>query len=281
MKLIVNVDDAGLHPAVNRAIEILAEKKVVTSASIVANGLAIEDAARLQGVSLGVHLDILRGQPTYHWQKVNSIVDENGAFLGGPVALFQRYAMGKVEHEHVEREWRAQIEKVMDFGIQPTHLTSHRHVHAWPTLTRMAGDLARQYEIPWVRKPEECSEISRLDKAGLQAKFLNVCGLFSRETTGVNWTDVFWGITDSGSELTPQGFAAYLKRCGNADADAIVELCCCPGVTIAGDPPIPAECNPTEISGIWRTEFESLAENDWQGTFEALGMTLTNFKELS
>lgn len=277
MKLVVNVDDAGLHPAVTRAVEILAEKGVVTSTSIVATGLDVESAARLDGVSLGVHLDILRGRPLAHWQYVNSIVDDNGSFLINPVALFKRYAVGKVLHEQVELEWRTQIEHVISLGVKPTHLSSHKHVHAWPTLTRMAAKLAGEYEIPWVRKPEECSQISRLDKAGLQAKFLNICGLFDREVDGVNWPDVFWGVTDEGDDLTPEGFMAYMRVCGDVGEDGIVELSCCPGVTIAGDPPIQTFCNPSEISGIWRSEFKSLSELNWMDTFDRMGMELVPF----
>lgn len=279
MKLIVNVDDSGLHPAVGRAVGILAEKGVVTSTSLVANGMDLEAAARLKNVSIGVQLDILRGEPVSHWQHVNSLVDDNGSFLTSPVALFRRYAMGKVDHGQVEQEWRAQIERVVDLGVRPTHISSHKHVHAWPSLTRMVGDLSKYYNIGWVRRPEECSEISRLDKAGLQAKFLNVCGLFTRQVDDVNWTDVFWGITESGADLTPAAFAKYIRHCDCEDGD-VVELCCCPGVTVAGDPPIPPFCNPYEISARWRAEFTSLAESDWLEAFAALGMDLVGFADL-
>lgn len=277
MKLIVNVEDVGLHPAVTRAVEILAEKGVVTAASIVPTGLDVEGAARLKGVSLGIHLDILRGRPLSHWQGVNSIVDENGMFLNNPVALFEKYAMGKVDHSQVEKEWAAQIERVLDAGVKATHLTSYKHLHAWPSLTRMAADLAEQYGIGWVRKPEDCSEISRLDKSGYQSKFLNVCGLFDRETGGVSWTDVFWGGDEETEGLTPDGFAQYLESCGNVEDDAMIEISCCPGVTVAGDPPIPIECNPPEISSVWRRHFRALAEEPWLESFEKMGLELTGY----
>ena len=65
MKVIMNVDDLGVHPAVARAALALSEKGLVTSASVVANGPDVESAVRLQaeGVSIGVHLDIVRGRP--------------------------------------------------------------------------------------------------------------------------------------------------------------------------------------------------------------------------
>ncbi len=48
---------------------------------MVATGMDVESAAALQGISIGVHLDILRGRPLSHWQEVNTLVDENGAFF--------------------------------------------------------------------------------------------------------------------------------------------------------------------------------------------------------
>ncbi len=279
MRFIVNADDAGLHPSVGRAVEILSEKGVVTSASLVANGMDVENAVTLRNVSLGVHLDILRGRPLTHWQNVNSLVDENGAFLVDPVKLFKRYALGKVDHTQVEMEWRAQIERIIDLGVKPTHLTSHKHVHGWPSLTRMAADLSKHYNIKWLRKPEECSEISKLDKSGLQSKFQNVCGYFDRETDDVNWTDCYWDAAENEDELTTHAFYEFIQRC-SCGKDGVVELCCKPGITIAGDPPIPEYCNPPKISAVWRSEFGALSELAWLDTFADLHLSLTDFGSL-
>ena len=281
MKLIINADDAGMHPAVGRAIKALAEKGMVTSASIVATGIDVETAAQLEGVDLGIHLDILRGRPLAHWQYVNSIVDKNGSFLENPVSLFKLYAMGKVDHDQVETEWSAQIERVLDYGVKPTHLSSHKHVHAWPSLTRMAGVLAKKYGIDWVRKPEDCSEISRLDKDGINSKFLNVCGLFTRETTDVNWTDFLWPIEDDAKSYSPRVFAKYYRESRLRDDSEVVEICCRPGVTMAGDPPIPSYCNPTQIASVWQTEFESLMNDDWNGVFKDLDLEKTHFQDMA
>ncbi|QJB56018.1 ChbG/HpnK family deacetylase [Pseudodesulfovibrio sp. zrk46] len=280
MKLIINVDDAGLHPAVNRAVEILAEKGLCTSASIVANGLAVKSATALEGVSLGVHLDILRGRPVSHWQNVTSLVDKNGAFLMDPVILFQRYAAGKVDHMEVEKEWRAQIEHIMSLGVKPTHLTSHKHVHGWPSLTRMAVNLAKEYGIDWIRKPEECSEISKLDKSIYQSKFLNVCGYFDRELDGVNWTDVLWSAVDHDGAMSPERFVVYLDNCGDVKPDSVLELGCGAGMITAGDPPIPPEYDPTKISAVWRDQFRSLAEDAWPEAIKMLGAELVTYSEL-
>lgn len=279
MNFVVNVDDLGLHPAVRRAVEVLAEKGVVTSGSVLAAGMDMESCLQLEGISLGIHLDILRGRPLSHWQHVNTLVDDNGAFLNDPVKLFRLYAAGKVDHAQVEREWRAQIERVWDLGLRPTHLTSHKHVHAWPSLTRIAAELAERYYIDWIRKPVECSEIARLDKSGVQSKFLNVCGFFDRELSSVKWTDMFWDAEVGGVPLSPKAFRKDVEQC-DWDRQSVVELCCVPGVTIAGDPPIPLESNPPALSARWRSEFRSLAEDDWFGTARAMEMSFASYDSL-
>lgn len=280
MKLVINADDLGVHPAVGRAVSILVEKGIVTSASVVATGMDVENACAMEGIDIGIHLDILRGRPLTHWQHINSIVDENGVFLKDPVALFRLYAMGKVVHEDVEQEWSAQIERVLDLGVKPTHLSSHKHVHAWPSLSVMVADLAKRYGIDWVRKPEDCTEIAQLDKTPFSAKFDTVCGMFTRETTDVNWTDVFWPANDERDHFSPGQFAAHIRSSKKDGEDRVVEIRCCPGVTAAGDPPIPSECSPTKIGPVWESTFSSLAEDDWASVIDELGMELTTFSEL-
>ena len=81
-RLIVNVDDLGLHPAVRRAVEACAAQGTVTSASVLANG-PDQDAVRpYPGLTLGAHLNILRGAPLSPPREVTSLVGENGLFLG-------------------------------------------------------------------------------------------------------------------------------------------------------------------------------------------------------
>lgn len=275
----MNADDAGIHPAVRRGIELLRDKKLLTGISVVATGMDLENAARVPDVDVGIHLDILRGRPVSHWQHIVTLVDENGAFLENPVTLFQRYAKGKVDHEHVEMEWAAQIERVLDLGVRPSHITSHKHVHGWPSLSRMVADLAKKYGIHWIRKPEECAEISRMKKDGVDEKFRNVCSMFERESTDVNWTDVFWP-GDGSDGFSVDSFVSHFRESVSLADGEIVEICCRPGVTKAGDPPIPQFCNPTQIGAVWEKEYTSLANEDWKGALENEGLTLSRISGL-
>jgi predicted glycoside hydrolase/deacetylase ChbG (UPF0249 family) len=52
--------------------------------------------------------------------------------------------------EKVEKEFRAQIEKVLSH-TKPDHLDSHVHVHAIPKIFELVCKLAKEYEINQVR----------------------------------------------------------------------------------------------------------------------------------
>ncbi|MFH1914510.1 MAG: ChbG/HpnK family deacetylase [Pseudomonadota bacterium] len=294
MKIVMTIDDCGAHPAVTRAAERLVREGLATAAGIVANGPDVEGAARLEKIGLGVHLDILRGRPVGHWQDRATLVDERGVFLGSAARLFARYAQGQVRHEHVEAEWRAQIERVVGLGLRPAHLSSHANVHAWPTLTKIAGQLASDYGIRWLRTPKKCAEVSQLDLNAMRMKFLNVCGVFDRKTAGVGWPDRGWGPnvgssvetrggTNGGTKgFSPSAFRAWLRdEIDELDSDAVIELCFRPGLISPGDPPIEGGYDPTIIAGVWQQHFTSLTADNWRETLDTLGLEPVGFAELT
>jgi predicted glycoside hydrolase/deacetylase ChbG (UPF0249 family) len=50
-------------------------------------------------------------------------------------------------------EFRAQIEKILQAGIKPTHLDTHKHTHLFPPVLDAVAALSREYGIHWVRRP--------------------------------------------------------------------------------------------------------------------------------
>ncbi len=59
IRLVINADDLGLDPAIDRGILLAHRKGIVTSASLLATGRSAADAvraARSDGLALGVHL---------------------------------------------------------------------------------------------------------------------------------------------------------------------------------------------------------------------------------
>ena len=214
--LIVNADDLGWTAGVNRGIAEAHRNGIVTSTSILANGAAFADgvksASELPGLGVGVHLNLSDGKPTAPAEQVKSLVNENGAFSGGPEALLLRLTTSNLEPKEVETEWNAQIEKVRAAGIRPTHLDGHKHVQMLPGLFGIALRLAKKHGIAAVRVSHEASTLraaltggdessSVILKQGVQARGLKLLARDAHEMAeqaGIASADYFCGIAQTG-----------------------------------------------------------------------------------
>ena len=134
-RLIINADDFGISRGVNIGIIEAAEAGVVTSASLITNLPAFADAiSRAQSspdLSVGLHLNFTIGGPI---TRAPSLTRRNtGEFYPLP-ALLGRASLGRLDASDINLECRAQIDRMIDAGFPPTHLDSHRHVHAHPAI---------------------------------------------------------------------------------------------------------------------------------------------------
>lgn len=260
MDIVINADDLGLHPAVQRAVETLGRRGVVTSASLLANGPFVEDGARVDCVELGVHLNILRGRPLLPVEQVGTLVGPDGRLPGSYVALWRRARRGRLDLDQVEAEWRAQVERILDLGARPTHLDSEKHTHCWPSLTPIACRVARRYNIGWVRRTRERVSPFRWDAGGVRARLLNYWARRHTKCDGVRWPDAVWGIADQAARLEASRFEQYLRK---LPRNAVVEVVCHPGDPRPDDPPLVEDYGPMRVRSMWRAEFESLRDGDW------------------
>jgi chitin disaccharide deacetylase len=157
-QLIVNADDFGISRGVNLGIVEGHRTGLVTSASLMPNLPAAEDAltraAICPALGLGLHLTLTAGGPLSPPDKVSTLVDGNGRFhsLG---ALMARLSLGRVRQDDLRRELSAQVEWALLRGVRPDHLNSHHHVHIHPRVTPTVIVLAREHGVAWVRCPVE------------------------------------------------------------------------------------------------------------------------------
>jgi predicted glycoside hydrolase/deacetylase ChbG (UPF0249 family) len=146
--------------------------------------------------------------------------------------------------EEVEREWDAQIQKVRDIGIEPTHLDGHRHVQMLPGLFEIVLRLAKRHGIAAVRISHEESSLRAalssgakqkgtvVMKQGVQARGLKLLARDAREQAeraGIAAADYFCGIAQTGEltregvlrllEILPEGTTELMCHPGYADAD--------------------------------------------------------------
>ncbi len=157
--LILNADDFGLTSGVNQGIIQAHREGILTSATLMANGPAFEDArARARqnpSLGVGVHLVLIGGRPVAPPEQVASLLDAEGNLPRSLPALVARVTAGLIRPGHMQKELRAQIEKVRAAGIDPTHLDTHKHTHAHPGVMESVAHVARDCGIARIRRPFE------------------------------------------------------------------------------------------------------------------------------
>jgi predicted glycoside hydrolase/deacetylase ChbG (UPF0249 family) len=156
-RLVVNADDFGVSERVNAGIVRAHSEGIVTATSLMASGRAFAHAVRLlqsaPALDVGVHLTLVAEAPLLKCG--SSLTGSDGRFPAGAGALALRWWTGQVRRADVKAEWRAQIERVLENGVQVSHLDSHQHVHILPGLFELTRELAARYAIPFVRVPVE------------------------------------------------------------------------------------------------------------------------------
>jgi len=148
---ILNADDFGMSHAFNQAVSDGFNNGILTAASICANGEAFDEAINniipdCPDLSVGIHLNIIEGKSL---TKCPLLTDENGNFNNGYIELIIK-SFSKDFMSQVEREFRAQIEKVLNL-TKADHIDSHVHTHAIPNIFRLTAKLASEYKIPYIR----------------------------------------------------------------------------------------------------------------------------------
>jgi hopanoid biosynthesis associated protein HpnK len=156
-RLIINADDFGLTPGVNRAILEGHTHGLITSATLMANAAAFDEAAALahthRGLRVGCHTVLIDGFPVAPPAKVRSLLDDDREFHRN-LSTFARLAVrGAFDPEDVETEAAAQFRKVKGAGIAPTHFDTHKHAHMFPKVLRPLLSAAKAAGIPAVRNP--------------------------------------------------------------------------------------------------------------------------------
>lgn len=162
-RLIINADDFGLTPGVNRGIVETHGHGIVTSATLMANGDAFEDAVQLTqsspGLSIGCHVVLVDGVPLLPASQVSSLVagqDPSGPrFRDGISGFAWRALTGQLDPEQIEAEATAQIHKLQSAGIAVSHVDTHKHTHLFPRVLRPLLRAARGCGVRAVRNPFE------------------------------------------------------------------------------------------------------------------------------
>ena len=154
-QLIINADDLGLTPGVNRGILRAFQDGIVTSASLLVTGSAFEEAVALARqnpkLDVGLHLALVEERAVLGPDVLPTLVDETGRFPRTSAEFIQRALLGGINWHEVEQEIAAQIALFQKTGLRLSHLNSHQHLHMFPPVFQIVRRLARWVDNVWVR----------------------------------------------------------------------------------------------------------------------------------
>ena len=159
-RLILNADDFGLTPGVNRAIAELHQAGVLTSATLMASGAAFDDAVAISHANptlgIGCHIVLTDGDPVSPPESIPSLLGADRRSLRPKLVEFVRdLVLGRIKEAEIEIEATAQIRKLQHAGITVTHIDSHKHTHMFPQVTRPLLRVAEAHGIRAIRNPFE------------------------------------------------------------------------------------------------------------------------------
>jgi hopanoid biosynthesis associated protein HpnK len=156
-RLIINADDFGLTPGVNRAIVEGNAFGVVTSATLMANAkasVAATDLARAQqGLKTGCHVVLIDGEPLA--TNMHTLTNGSTRFRSSLKQFAVAAVRKQMSADEIQREAEAQIRKIQACGVTLTHVDSHKHTHMFPPVLRPMLRAAKACGIRAVRNPFE------------------------------------------------------------------------------------------------------------------------------
>ena len=276
-RLIVNADDLGMTKGINEGIGRAFQKGIVRSASLLASGEAFEDALRLcrehPGLDIGIHLCLTELRPVLPASQIGTLLDGRNGFFKTHCAFFLHYLVKGIDLTEARSELEAQVEKVTDTGITPTHLDSHGYIHLLPGILRIAVSIAERLGIKTIRYPAESvypcgNHCARIPK-WIILRLLCACMQADRRNRGYFRVQGFRGFL-SRERLSRQ----ELERIFSTLPEGVCELVCHPGTVN------------NEVIGhhYWKyrraDELRGLGSFTPQGVRGRYGIEVVNFREL-
>lgn len=197
--LIIHADDMGLSQSVNAATIRAFESKGITSGSIMvpcpwANDI-IAYARDHPGLDVGIHLTMTAEWNYYKWDglvssdKISSLLDKNGYFYAS-VEELGKTAKGA----EAEIEMKAQIDRVLNMGVKPTHIDTHMgSVLANPELIGVYLRLSDEFKLPILFPRQYLAMLPPETGKLMGSKIFLIDNLFMVEPlmVGAKWIDAY------------------------------------------------------------------------------------------
>jgi chitin disaccharide deacetylase len=154
-RLIVNADDFGRSESINLAVVRAHREGILTTASLMVNEPAAEQAVRLARenpkLGVGLHLALVCGAAALPPARIPHLAGERGRFSDNPVAAGRRYFFSAPCKAELQGEIEAQVAKFHATGLPLDHLNGHLHLHLHPVVFGILMDNAERWGIRAMR----------------------------------------------------------------------------------------------------------------------------------
>ena len=211
---------------------------------------------RIRSLDVGCHL-VLVGAPPF------------------PVTVAQLVQAVALRRIRIYDELAAQVRRIVDAGLRPTHLDTHKHTHLLPPVLDAVARISEEFEIPWVRRPfdfpytpEGISLAKRAVAKSMTAMRARSARVLARH--GCRSTDHFAGF-----QITGHYDAASLAELLRALPQGSTEFMCHPGHLTQG-----LRAAPTRLKESREEELRALTSPDVRAAIEECSIELCRYSDL-
>src|SRR5213075_1770576 len=150
-RLIVNADDFGRSQSINRAVIQAHQRGILTTASLMVNAPAAEEAIALARehpcLGVGLHLTLSHGTSALAHSEIPDLVDRERNFSNNAVAAGFKYFALRRCRDQLAAEIAAQFEKFRATGLTLDHVNGHLEFHLHPTVFNILLPNGRKWKI--------------------------------------------------------------------------------------------------------------------------------------
>ncbi|XP_030913230.1 carbohydrate deacetylase isoform X2 [Geospiza fortis] len=276
VKLIITGDDFGYCPRRNQGIVDCFLAGAVSNVSLLVNGSAAADAAKLArryNIPIGLHANLSEGSPVCEVLKTNSSLLNQDGFFHGKMGFRTALSKGLLKMSEVKQELKAQVELFRELtGHLPPHMDGHQHVHVLPE--------PGLHNCDWI--PPSLMDFY----LGVEEDSFNTVDVFTKH--GIRWADIYIGLSTMGRNMSVSSIqsaidSAVLQLPPRAPRSGTVtiELMVHPGYPSV--PPV-GGCGegPDDFSQSWERlhELQTLIKPELQSHYKSRNIQLCSFKDL-
>lgn len=208
--LILTADDFGITPRISEGMMSLAQKGLVSQLSLLCNmpgtQRALELAKENPMIPVGLHINLTEGKALSG--HLPGLTTESLEFFNRK-KLFTHLIFQKISLTHLEKEIKAQIERMEMAGIAPAYFDSHQHIHIFPKISGLIQSIASERKIK-MRSPNPSGNRSILNINHLLLRLLLQLNPIPKQLAANNSLSSIFDLSQS--KIQVQDYLSLIPR---------------------------------------------------------------------